>query len=127
MSLTMDDLKTHVCPQHFAADGKELRRARARAGLTQTQIAQIVGVATSTVCRWESSQTIPSDSNARQVADVVRTLEMCPDEPRAPLGMAVLVDEPGFLASVASLAMRQVLEAVNDRDDLEDLAAELKS
>lgn len=44
----------------------EARQLRKTAGLTQRQVADVVGVAGATVCRWESGLRFPRGENAVQ-------------------------------------------------------------
>jgi transcriptional regulator with XRE-family HTH domain len=44
--------------------GKRLRAMRISKQLTQSQLAEIVGVETATISRWETGEFLPSDENA---------------------------------------------------------------
>ena len=50
-------------------DGRQIRSARERAGLTQAQLAGLVGVTLRTVGNWERGETVPQNREAliRQV------------------------------------------------------------
>lgn len=47
-------------PLPFAEIGRQLRAARDRAGLTQTDVGRLIGVHLVTVSRWESGARAPS-------------------------------------------------------------------
>ena len=49
-----------------------LRDLREQAGLTQAELAVYIGVAPSTVYRWEAGQGEPSIGQAKRIADVLR-------------------------------------------------------
>lgn len=44
----------------YSVDGDAIRRARRRAGMTLAQVAERLGVAKMTVCRWETGIRTPS-------------------------------------------------------------------
>lgn len=50
--------------------GAGLRAARRRAGLTQKQLAEALGVASLTVSRWERGVSTPSIPRLRQIAEL---------------------------------------------------------
>ena len=49
-----------------------LRDLREQAGLSQAELAVYIGVAPSTVYRWETGQGEPSIGQAKRIADVLR-------------------------------------------------------
>lgn len=51
--------------------GAALRQLREEAGLNQAELAVYIGVAPSTVYRWESGQGEPSVGQAKRIADVL--------------------------------------------------------
>lgn len=46
-------------------DGRQIRAARERAGLTQGQLGELVGVGLRTVGNWERGETVPRNRMAR--------------------------------------------------------------
>jgi transcriptional regulator with XRE-family HTH domain len=56
-------------------DTGQLRRVRQRAGLTQAELAEAVGVTSGAVCRWELGDIRPTSARARRLADVLNVLE----------------------------------------------------
>lgn len=51
---------------------KKLRRYRREKGLSQTELAEAIGVNQSNICRWERGGYLP---NAAQVAALIRIFE----------------------------------------------------
>lgn len=51
--------------------GKRIRAARVRLGLTQVQLAEAVGVAQATVCKWERGQLRPDDALLKRLSSVL--------------------------------------------------------
>ena len=49
-----------------------LKELRERAGLTQLQIAQCLGVDPGAVCRWESGKTMPRSAKLPELAKLLR-------------------------------------------------------
>jgi len=47
-------------PRHAGAFGRALREHRRREGLTLVQVAALIGVQASTICRWEAGAALPS-------------------------------------------------------------------
>ena len=50
--------------------GKELRAIRARLRLTQVEIAELVGVASNTVARWERGEMTMRERRARLIQSI---------------------------------------------------------
>lgn len=51
--------------------GKRLRTARSKAALTQSQLAERLGVAQSTVSSWETGTFAPDDATKFRIADLL--------------------------------------------------------
>jgi DNA-binding transcriptional regulator YiaG len=75
-TLTTSDL-VRLSKTRRIVDGGQLRHVRERAGLTQGEIAEVVGVSTAAVCRWELGDILPRSGHARQLAEVITALEAC--------------------------------------------------
>lgn len=67
-----------VHPEGLDQWGKNIARGRELLGIDQRTLAQVLGVAPSTVCRWERGQTPPPDADKVRLASLlhqeVRTL-----------------------------------------------------
>jgi len=50
--------------------GKELRAIRARLRLTQVELAELVGVASNTVARWERDEMAMRERKARLILEI---------------------------------------------------------
>ena len=57
-----------------AAKGGRGARIRRRAGVTQVQLAELVGVSPLTVSRWERGERTPREANARTYQRVLEEL-----------------------------------------------------
>jgi DNA-binding transcriptional regulator YiaG len=55
-------------------DSGELRRVRRGAGLTQGELAEVVGVSTASVCRWELGDVLLRSPHARRLTEVLGVL-----------------------------------------------------
>ncbi|MDP2601785.1 MAG: helix-turn-helix domain-containing protein [Deltaproteobacteria bacterium] len=53
--------------------GKELRAIRARLRLTQVELAELVGVASNTVARWERDEMAMRERKARLIQGIYAT------------------------------------------------------
>ena len=53
-------------------DNELLADLRVRKGLTQQQVADLLGVAVFTVCRWENSKKIPSRKHIKRLAEIFK-------------------------------------------------------
>ena len=53
--------------------GKELRAIRARLRLTQVELAELVGVASNTVARWERGEMAMRERRARLIQGIYAT------------------------------------------------------
>ncbi len=51
----------------------QIKRARIIEGLTQTELAELLGISNVSVCKWESGQTFPSTKRLKQVAEALHT------------------------------------------------------
>lgn len=51
--------------------GEKIRQARERAGLTQRELAQALGVDPSAVSLWESSKNAPTVNNVYRIASIL--------------------------------------------------------
>ena len=60
-----------VIPKHIPPDyGKRIKEAREIAGLTQTQLAQLIGVSYASVNRWENGQSRPNNLAWQRILDL---------------------------------------------------------
>ncbi len=59
--------------------GPSLAQRRKQLGLTQAELADMLGVRSQSVNQWESGRTKPSEPNARRLADLLENYE--PPEP----------------------------------------------
>lgn len=80
--------------------GDVLRRLRLRAGLTQAEAADQIGVSGSTVCQWERGNTSPRKHRLLAIADLydVAVADIAPDLSTRPRRR--LDDAPTFRAGV---------------------------
>jgi transcriptional regulator with XRE-family HTH domain len=64
--------------------GERLRKARAKSGKRQADIAREVGVAQPTVCAWEADTCLPEAAKVRAVAKAygLEPLKLLPPTPR---------------------------------------------
>ena len=51
----------------------KIKKARLVEGLTQKQLADMLGVSTVAVCKWECSKTFPVPKRLKQIAEVLHT------------------------------------------------------
>jgi transcriptional regulator with XRE-family HTH domain len=58
-----------------AARGNQLREARERAGLTQSDVARAIGVSPAAVSRWEAGKRRPSAATAARLGRLLERLE----------------------------------------------------
>jgi transcriptional regulator with XRE-family HTH domain len=49
-----------------------IRELRERAGLSQSDVAKLVGVQTATVSRWENRHDVPTKANQRRLAKLFK-------------------------------------------------------
>ena len=67
--------------------GERIKALRRRAGLSQEQVAEQVGVSRQAVAKWEAGQSAPSTENLRKLAQVLQVgLEELAGEPAAACG-----------------------------------------
>ena len=67
--------------------GERIKALRRRAGLSQEQVAEQVGVSRQAVAKWEAGQSAPSTKNLRKLAQVLQVgLEELAGEPAAACG-----------------------------------------
>ena len=67
--------------------GERIKALRRRAGLSQEQVAEQVGVSRQAVAKWEAGQSAPSTENLRKLAQVLQVgLEELAGEPAATCG-----------------------------------------
>lgn len=57
--------------------GKNLKNARKEAGLTQKELAEIIGVYAKDICRWETGERTP---NAITLGEICRALNASADD-----------------------------------------------
>ena len=71
----MDLLQGLVRAMCATMDKKSMvRRARAKLGLTQTQLAAKLGVVSTTISRWETSDAVPAEPTFRLLTTLVEAL-----------------------------------------------------
>lgn len=73
MTTSLGDLIDLVAAREAAASGNG-RSAREVSGISQTELAAMIGVAPSTVSRWESSERAPSGSSALRWIRALRAI-----------------------------------------------------
>ena len=67
--------------------GERIKALRRRAGLSQEQVAEQVGVSRQAVAKWEAGQSAPSTENLRKLAQVLQVgLEELAGKPAAACG-----------------------------------------
>ena len=84
---------------------ERIKRIRARLGLTQTQLAELLGVSFATVNRWENQQSQPSQLAWPRIERLVaEDADQAVKEPVAPTGPPLLdfTGDPGVVGSVAA-------------------------
>lgn len=65
--------------------GERIKALRRRAGLSQEQVAEQVGVSRQAVAKWEAGQSAPSTENLRKLVQVLQVgLEERPGSPPQP-------------------------------------------
>ena len=70
---TIEDLTALARARRFAASG-EAKRLREQSALTQGELAVVLGVAASTMCRWEAGKRKPSGAAGAQYGWVLAAL-----------------------------------------------------
>ncbi len=73
MTLSCSDLVALGRARRLVDTG-QLRRVRHEAGLTQSEIAEVVGVSTASVCRWELGDVLLRSPHARKLTEVLGVL-----------------------------------------------------
>ena len=51
----------------------QIKKARVMAGLTQTELAERLGVSHVSVCKWENDHAFPRPGRLKAIADVLNT------------------------------------------------------
>lgn len=73
--------------------GKNIKRYRHMAQLTQDQLALELGVARATIAQWEAETSTPK---AERIFEIARTLGVPADQILEPARISYLIDEPGW-------------------------------
>ena len=68
--MPLDRPKQWVYMKRIVMVGKELRAIRARLRLTQVELAELVGVASNTVARWERDEMAMRERRARLIQSI---------------------------------------------------------
>lgn len=104
-------------------NGQDIRDARQRAGLTQAELARLVGVSQRTVGNWERGETVSHNRWAR-VQDVLSGHWKDDDPDQVGLASASDVE---LLAEIARRFARTAQEARHDRQDQQEPGPEAGS
>lgn len=75
MMSTIDILARGRARRRLRSTPSYARLVRQRAGLTQTELAQVLGVDRSAVSRWESGRRLPRPEVLQRYADVLARIE----------------------------------------------------
>lgn len=83
--------------------GEALRKLREAAGISQAELGVWIGVAPTTIYRWEKGQGEPGVTQARIIAEVLRRGGPIPGLPNHPFVLTRFPTEasPGLLEAVA--------------------------
>ena len=74
MEISETVLTTGRARRRLRSEPAYARLIRQKAGLTQAEIATLLGVDTSAVCRWETGQRIPRPETLRRYAELLERL-----------------------------------------------------
>lgn len=98
--LGIGELKTDAAqgpaPSYKDNLGKRLTKARKKAGLNQTQLAELIGLSRYTICNWEKGRSAPGIDDLQRIADTLK------------IAVNSLLDAPSPASNVSNEAMAAI-------------------